>query len=320
MALARRIVLFTKNGENPNYVAMVAGARRIAEAAGAELVWRTTQKPDDPVEQTVMLRETINERPDGLIFAPADDKAMQGPVSEANAAGIPIVGFVNRMPGQTLSFVGADDVAMARLAATALIAAIGGRGNVVLIEGPETAPTARDRGRGFREAIAASPDVRLLGTEPGFYLKSGGCSAMERLLSLHPIIDGVISTNDTMALGAVEACEKAGRQVSGRRPGILIIGNNGTIEAAEAIKAGRLFASMDYDGFKMGAIVMMAMLRHLDGRTIPAEIMLPTTVITAENCERWLVPIEARPLPAWEDVVPGGNQAGSQNDSMSGRA
>lgn len=295
----RRIVLFTKNGENPNYLAMVTGAQHVAAAADTELVWRTTKTPDDPVEQTILLRDTLAERPDGLIFAPADDRAMAGPVAEVNAAGIPIMGFVNRMPGRTFSFIGADDVAMARLAANALIAALDSRGNVVLIEGPETAPTARDRGRGFRKAIAAAPGIRLLGTEPGYYLKRGGFEAMQRLMAAHARIDGVICTNDTMALGAADALESG----ASKRPRPLIIGNNGTIEAAEAIKAGRLFASMDYDGFKMGTLAMMAMSRHLDGLPVPPEIMLPTAVITRANCERWLVPIESRDVPAWADVV-----------------
>lgn len=293
---APQIALFTKNGENPNYLAMVTGARRVAEAAGVNLTWRTTRKPDDPVEQTVLLRQTLAVRPDGLIFAPADDGAMRGPLAEVNAAGIPVVGFVNRMPGQTLSFIGADDVSMARMAAIALIQRIGGRGNVVLIEGPDTAPTARDRGRGFRDAISVSPAVHLIGSEPGFYLKSGGLAAMTKLLNAHPKIDGVICTNDTMALGAVEACEKAGRRMP-------IMGNNGTIEAAEAICDGRLWGTMDYDGFKMGTVAVMAMLRHLAGQSVPKEIMLPTTIITRENCARWLIPIEQRPVPTWEEMT-----------------
>lgn len=298
MSSARpRVFLFTKNSVNPNYLAMRDGAGRVAAASSVTLDWRTTAKPDDPVEQAVLLRTALAERPAGFIFAPADDRAMDGPVAEVNAAGVPIVGFVNRMPGRYATFIGANDVSMARMAAFYLIQAIGGRGDVALIEGPDTAPTARDRGKGFREAIAVSPGIRLIGTEPGRYLESGGYEAMKRLLATHARIDGLIATNDTMALGAARACEEAGRKP------VPTIGNNGTIEAAEAIRAGRLTASMDYDGFKMGAIAMMAMLRCLAGERLPPEILMPTTVIDRSNCERWLVPVEARPLPEWEDAV-----------------
>jgi ribose transport system substrate-binding protein len=121
---------------------------------------------------------------------------------------------------------------------------------------------------------------------------------MEALLAAHPRIDGVIATNDLMALGALDALAAAGRQA-------LVVGNNGTIEAAAAVGEGRLLATMDYDGFKMGAVAAMAALRHLAGQPVPSEILLPAQVIDRANHAAWLVPIEARPLPAWPgDTAP----------------
>lgn len=292
----RRIVVFTKNAENPNYLMMLEGGRRLAARHDARIDWLTTRTPDDPVEQAALLRRTIAERPDGILFCPADDAALVDPVREANAAGIPLVGFVNRMAGDFVSFVGADERGMGRASATALISAIGGRGRIVLIEGPDTAPTARERGRGFREAIAQHPAVIVLGARCGFYLESGGFDAMRAFIAAHHGIDGVICTNDTMALGAARACAEAGIALP-------IIGNNATIEAAEAIAAGRLFGSMVYDGFRMGGIATMALLRHLDGHVVPRWIMMPIEVVTAANVAPWLVPVAARPDPDWETVL-----------------
>ena len=293
-----RLAVFTKNAVNPNYRAFLRGVERVAAAAGAIASWHPPATPDDPAQQTVLLRAVAAERPDAILFAPADDAALEGPVAEVRAAGIPLVGFVNRMAGDFVSFVGADDTAMGRTIAGVLIAALGGQGAVVLIEGPETAPTSRDRGRGFREAIAAVPGIRLLGSAPGHYLREPGRAAMAGLLAVHPRIDGVICTNDLMALGALDALVAAGRRA-------LVVGNNGTIEAAQAIGAGRLLASMDYDGFKMGAIAAMAALRHLAGQPVPREILLPAQVVDRGNHAAWLVPIEDRPLPDWAAMVPG---------------
>jgi ribose transport system substrate-binding protein len=294
-----RLAAFTKNGVNPNYQAFLHGVERAAAAEGATATRHFPTTPDDPIEQTALLRAVVAERPDAILFAPADDRAMAGPVAEALATGIPVVGFVNRMPGGFVSFVGSDDVAMGRTIAGVLIAALGGAGEVVLIEGPESAPTSRDRGRGFREAIAANPGIRLLGIAPGRYLREPGRAAMAGLLAAHPRIDGVICTNDLMALGALDALEAAGRRA-------LVVGNNGTIEAAEAVGQGRLLATMDYDGFKMGAVAAMAALRHLAGQKVPREILLPAQVIDRANHAAWLVPVEQRKLPAWDAMVPGG--------------
>ena len=294
--MAFRLAAFTKNGENPNYQAFLRGVEKVAEAVGATATRHFHPSADDPVQQIALLRAVVAEKPDAIIFAPADDRLLEGPVAEAIAQGIPFVGFVNRMRGDFVSFVGADDVAMGRTIAGVLIAALRGRGDVVLIEGPDTAPTSRDRGRGFREAIAAAPGIRLVGVAPGRYLRKPGRGAMEALLAEHARIDGVICTNDLMALGALDALEAAGRHA-------LVVGNNGTIDAVREVAKGRLLASMDYDGFKMGAIAAMAALRHLVGIPVPREILLPAQVIDRTNHAAWLVPIEQRPLPDWDAMV-----------------
>ncbi len=291
-----RLAAFTKNGENPNYQAFLRGVEKVAAAVGAMATRHFPTTPDDPSQQIALLRAVVAEKPDAIIFAPADDRLLEGPVAEAIAQGIPFVGFVNRMKGDFVSFVGADDVAMGRTIAGVLIAALHGRGDVVLIEGPDTAPTSRDRGRGFREALAAAPGIRLVGTAPGRYLRQPGRGAMAALLAQHPQIDGVICTNDLMALGALDALEAAGRHA-------LVVGNNGTIDAVKEIARGRLLASMDYDGFKMGAVAAMAALRHLVGIPVPREILLPAQVIDRTNHAAWLVPIEERPLPDWDAMV-----------------
>ncbi|MBW8271005.1 sugar ABC transporter substrate-binding protein [Caldovatus aquaticus] len=294
-----RLAVFVKNGENPNYRAFLLGAARAAAAHGARILPQVPSTPDDPVEQAALVRRALREiRPDAILFAPADDRAMEGPVAELNAAGIPLVGFVNRMRGRFVSFVGADDEAMARAAAARLIAALGGAGRVALIEGPETAPTSRDRGRGFRAEIARHPGIVLLGSAPGRYLRRGGYAAMRALLAAHPRIEGVIATNDSMALGALDALEEQGRRA-------LVVGNNGIPEAVRAVGEGRLLATMDYDGFRMGALAALAALRHLGGLPVPAEILLPAAVIHRGNHAAWLTPPEARPLPAWDAFVRG---------------
>lgn len=293
-----RLAVFTKNRVNPNYQAFMLGVERAAAAVGATATWHPPETPDDPVQQTALLRAVAAERPDAILFAPADDGAMAGPVAAVLAAGIPMIGFVNRMVGGFVTFIGADDEAMGCTIAAVAIAAIGGAGDVVLIEGPDSAPTSRDRGRGFRTAIATSPGIRLLGTAPGRYLREPGRVAMEGLLRQHARIDAVICTNDLMALGALDALDQVGRRA-------VVVGNNGTIQAAEAVGQGRLLATMDYDGFKMGAVAGLAALRHLAGQPVPREILLPAQVIDRANHAAWLVPVEQRPLPAWEAMVSG---------------
>ena len=102
-AEGERVAVFTKNGENPNYRAFLLGADRAAAGMGARTVHRFPRKADDPVEQTALLEAQLDERPDAILFNPADDKRMVAPLTRITDAGIPVVGFVNRMSGRFVS-------------------------------------------------------------------------------------------------------------------------------------------------------------------------------------------------------------------------
>lgn len=295
-AAPENIAVFTKNSVNPNYQAFFLGTQRAAAALGATVEWRAPHKPDDAAEQTVLLNQTTALHPDAIVFAPADDRAMEEPVAAAAHAGIPIVGYINRMRGAFVSFIGSDDVANGRAEADYLIRALGRQGAVAIITGPSTAPTGRDRLKGYLSAVAETPGIRVVETIAGNYLRDGGMAAMQHLLEGHPRIDGVIAANDLMALGAIEAMEAAGRMAP-------IVGNNGSIDAAAAVGAGKMLATIDYDGFKMGCLAATAAIRAARGLAIPAEVMLRSQIIDNTNYKGWLVPIEPRTCPRWEDYV-----------------
>ena len=116
-----------------------------------------------------------------------------------------------------VSFVGADDQAMGQTIGPHLIQALGGnsgnQGRVALIEGPANAPTSRDGGLGSAAPSRRIPASACSAARRGVTCRPVGARRWRRCwLSAHPRIDGVICTNDSMALGALEVLEAAGRR------------------------------------------------------------------------------------------------------------
>ena len=200
------------------------------------------------------------------------------------------------MEGRFVTFVGSDDVAVGYSAARALIEGLGGKGCIVAIEGPQGAPTGRDRAVGLHRALGQSPAVRLLGSGAGAFQVPPARLAMARLLAEHPQIDGVWTGNDLMAFDALKALAEAGRTAQ-------VVGINGLPGAIERIERGTMLASVDFSAFNIAAIAARAALRHLGGEPVPTQIMVPAKLIDRTNHRAWQVPFEARPLAAWEDVV-----------------
>jgi ribose transport system substrate-binding protein len=107
-------------------------------------------------------------------------------------------------------------------------------------------------------------------------------------------IDGVLAANDAMAVGAIEALDGANRKA-------LVVGINGTKEAIDAIKSGKMLASGDYNGFVQGCLGTMIAIRELRKEAIVPEIVLAPTVITKDNYKPYDVALETRSCPTWEE-------------------
>jgi len=290
------LAVFTKNRLNPAYDAARGAADRVAAESGARTIHYVPDTPDDVDEQKALVTEALAARPAGVVFNPTDDRLMAEDLARFAAAGIPVAVFINRMAGPALTFVGSDDVAIGRAVAQALIDGLGGKGRIVALDGTPTAPTARDRGKGLRQAVAAHPGIALLEARVGYLQRAPAREAMAELLAAHPAIDGIWTANDMMAFGAVDALTAAGRRAE-------VVGVNGLPEAIDNIRRGTMLATADFSALNIAAIATRAVLRHLRGEPVPEEIMVPAALIDRRNIDQWTVPMADRPCPAWDEIV-----------------
>ncbi|MBC7781975.1 MAG: sugar ABC transporter substrate-binding protein [Proteobacteria bacterium] len=292
------IAVFTKNRLNPAYHAARLGADRVAERMGATTVHYVPQRPDNVDEQRLLVDEALAARPSAAVFVPVHGTLMDDWAHKLTAAGVPVFNMINQLDraDDYVTYVGSDNHRLAALTGAFLYRAMGGRGDVVILEGTPGTITSRERLRGFEDAAQAWPGIRIVGSREGMFLFEKGRLAMQALLADLPRIDGVAATNDSMALGALEALDAAARHAH-------VVGINAIPDAVAAIKAGRLLASADFDAMKISCIATEAALRHLRGEAVPKEILLPVQVVHRGNCAQYDLSLEAREAPSWESVV-----------------
>jgi ribose transport system substrate-binding protein len=290
------IAVFTKNQTNPAYEAFRIAADQIAQATGVRLIHFVPKQPDNVGEQKAMVEQVLKDRPDAVIFIPVDDVAMIPSVKELNEAKIPVVLVSNPLPGSFVTYVGADDYEIGYREAHYLFDALGGKGKIVVIEGTPAAPTNRERVRGYKRAVAEAPGIEVLGSGNGNYQQPDAKRVMEKFLAAYPQIDAVLSANDGMALGALEALKEAGRTS-------VVIGVNGILPAVKQIETGAILASVDFNMFKIGCTATRAAVRYLKREPLPEKVILPAEIIDKTNYKAWLVPVDQRTCPEWADVV-----------------
>jgi ribose transport system substrate-binding protein len=292
-----RVAVFTKNQTNPFFQAFRLGADSAAKQLNAQVIHYVPTKPDSIPEQMSQVEDVIVKKPNAIVFTPVDYKALVPAVSKMNAAKIPVVNATDRSEsGNFVAFVGASDYKLGLETGNSLVRALNGKGNLVIIEGVKGTLTNSDRVRGFNDAIKQAPGIKVLASQPGNYQRLQALQVMENLLQSHPQLDGVLAANDAMASGAIEALEGANRKA-------LVIGINGTKEAIDAIKAGKLLATGDYNGFLQGCIATMTAIRELRKLPVQKEVIFPAMVIDKSNFQPFDTPIESRSCPKWEDAI-----------------
>jgi ribose transport system substrate-binding protein len=291
------LAVFTKNRTNDAYAAARLGAERTAARLGASVVHYVPQQPDSIEEQIVLVERAIAVRPDAVLFVPVHVTAMNGSVRKLNDAGIPLVNLLNRLTeGRFVTFVGSDDYRVGYEIAAHLFRHLGGQGDIVVLEGVPGAVTSRDRKRGFTAALEQWPDIRVVASRAANYQQETARQVIAELLPGLPRLDGILSANDVMSLGAIEALDAAGRSAA-------VVGVNALPDAITAIKSGKLLATVDFDALKIACIAAEAAIRHLRGQPVPTDIELPVQIVDAANCQPWDRPLEERECPRWNDVV-----------------
>ncbi|MET0724319.1 MAG: sugar ABC transporter substrate-binding protein [Tardiphaga sp.] len=290
------IAVFTKNQTNPYFQTVRVGADAAAKAMKAKTLHYIPTKPDSIPEQLSQIEDVVVKKPSAIVFIPVDYKAMVPGVEKINDAKIPVVNVTDRSAGgKFVAFVGADDYSLGLETARFMLKSLGGSGNIVIIEGVKGSLTSIDRVRGFNDALKENPGAKLLASQPGNYQRLQALQVMENLMQSNTKIDGVLAANDAMAIGAIEALEGANRKAA-------VIGVNGTKEAVDAIKSGKLLASGDYNGFVQGCLGTAIAIRSLRNEPVITEIVLKPTVITKENYQPYDVPLESRTCPTWEEA------------------
>ncbi|WP_170984488.1 sugar ABC transporter substrate-binding protein [Rhodoligotrophos defluvii] len=267
------VAVFRLNQVDEHFESARIGADTMAAKMDAKVVHYVPIKPNNLAEAMSQLEDVLVSRPDLVLFMPLNPNSQLPLIRSIIKSGIPVVNFNDHTIAKTL------------------FEALGGKGNVVILEGIKGNSTSDNRVIGFNKAAAEFPDIKVLASQPANYNRLEALQVMENLMQQHPQIDGVIAASDNMGVAAVEALEAAGRK------GTRVVSIDGTTEGAQAVKDGKILAIAEFSGFKMACIAMELGLRSVRGEQVPKEVILPGALITAANVDEWLVPMDKRECP-----------------------
>lgn len=263
---------------NPFFVALGKGATDAARAVNPQARVTVGSADYDLNKQFTQIDNFIASRVDLILVNAADPRAIAPAIRRAQAAGITVVAVDVAAAGADAT-VQTDNVQAGEIACRYMAEQIGGKGNVVIQNGPQVSAVI-DRVNGCRRALGEHPDIKLLSSDQdGKGSREGGLGVMQGLLTRFPVLQGVFAINDPQAIGS----DLAARQLN--RSGIAIVSVDGAPDIVTALKGPtQIRASASQDPYTMGRLAVETGHAIMNGkRPENPMILMPPKLVTREN-------------------------------------
>ena len=254
---------------NPFFVTLTEGARKAATENNVELV--VVDAGDDAAKQTSDIEDLVSRNVGVLIVNPVDSDAVAPAVKSAMSQGIKVIAVDRGVNGVDVDCqIASDNVAGARMATEYLMDLVGEGAKVAELKGVPGASATIDRGAGFHQV--ADQSLQVAASQTANFNRAEGMTVMENILQSDGTIKGVFAHNDEMALGAVEAVAASGKDIK-------IVGFDATDDAQEAVKDGKMAATVAQKPDKMGETAIGTAVKIMAGETVEKSIPVEVELI-----------------------------------------
>ncbi len=232
------IAIITPSHDNPFFKAEAVGAEAKAKELGYETL--VLVHDDDANKQSQLIDTAIGRGAKAIILDNAGSEASIAAVQKAKDAGVPsfLIDREINATGVAVSQIVSNNYQGAQLGAEEFVKLMGEKGNYVELLGREADLNAGIRSKGYHDIIDEYPELKMVAQQSANWSQTEGYSKMETILQANPDIKGVISGNDTMAMGAIAALQAAGRK------DVIVVGFDGSNDVRDSITAGGIKATV----------------------------------------------------------------------------
>ncbi|WP_343661463.1 ABC transporter substrate-binding protein [Ralstonia sp.] len=267
---------------NPYFVTVAKGAEARAKAINPNAKVTAVSADYDLNKQFTQIDNFISAHVDMILLNAADAKAIEPAVKKAQAAGIPVVAVDVAAAGADAT-VQTNNVKAGELACDYLAKKLGGKGNVIIENGPQVSAVI-DRVNGCKAVLAKNPGIKILSSDQdGKGSRDGGMSAMLGYLTRFPKLDGVFTINDPQAVGS----DLAAKQLN--RSNIVITSVDGAPDIETALQSNTLVqASASQDPWAMAQKAVDIGYGVMNGKK-PADpmVLLDPQLVTRDNVKSY---------------------------------
>ncbi|HEY0212040.1 MAG TPA: ABC transporter substrate-binding protein [Paenirhodobacter sp.] len=268
---------------NPFFVATIKGIEDAAKKINPNVKITSVSADYDLNKQVSQIDNFIAAGVDIIMLNAVDQNAIAPSVKRARDAGVVVAAFDVSAPGTNVTVM-TDNVKAGEKACQYIVDQLGGKGNVVIVNGPASS-SLQDRFKGCHNVFDKYPDLKLLSDDQNAQgSRDGSLMVSQNILTRFDKIDGVFGLNDPTAIGFVLAAKQAGRSE------MIVTGVDGAPDTESMLKSGTSIfkASSSQDPYVMAGQALDMGYQVLQGN-VPAEpvVLLEPELITHDNIDSY---------------------------------
>ncbi|MBO3682076.1 substrate-binding domain-containing protein [Streptomyces sp. NEAU-YJ-81] len=214
------------------------GMESYAKAHNIELVWNSAG--GDVSTQATQMEQMVNSGVDALVIVPVEANSLAPQLAQAKAKNIPVVAVNTTLTNSSAlaASVLPDDVAAGEQEMRMMADKLGRKGNIAILQGPLGSSPELDRTRGISNVLKKYPGIKVLAKDTANWKRDQAVDkAKNWMSSFGGKLDGIVSENDDMGLGAVQALKEG----NGKK--IPVVGIDGIEDGLRAVQSGDLIGS-----------------------------------------------------------------------------
>jgi erythritol transport system substrate-binding protein len=276
------IAIITPSHDNPFFATEADGAAAKAKDLGYDTL--VLSHDDDANKQNQLIDTAIARKAAAIILDNAGADASIEAVEKAKKAGIPsfLIDREINKTGVAVAQIVSNNYQGATLGAQEFAKLMGEKGPYAELVGKESDTNAGIRSKGYHDVLDQFTDMKPVAKQSANWSQTEAYSKMESMLQAHPEIKGVISGNDTMAMGASAALQAA------HRGDVIVVGFDGSNDVRDQIKAGKIAATVLQPAFEIAQLAVEEADAYLAKNSTgkPEKQSIDCVLITKANADK----------------------------------
>jgi ribose transport system substrate-binding protein len=262
------------------YISMACGAKAAAAKLGNVKLDVQGPAKFDASLQIPILNAISARKPNVIMMAPTDTKALIAPMKQAKSRGIKIIEVDTHVTDASISIskIASNNTKGGRDAAIALARLTGSKGEWLVMNVKPGISTTDQRQKGFELQIKKYPNVKYLGTRFDDDDPAKAASLTSAELAAHPKMNGIFGANLFSAEGAATGVRNARKQNQ-----VKIVGFDAGPAQVQQLKQGLTQALVAQKPYDIGFQAVVQAVNAMTGKKVTPKIQTGLVIVTKSN-------------------------------------